>query len=124
MAKTLSVDDHVCDNKDIVFDIMEKEGIPSFEVDFDGSNDSGQMESVSLDNKLLKKKMKGCKVRNGTRWDPKTNTSTPVWENDVSLHKIIEGVCYDVLEQNFGGWEINDGSHGTFTFSLVGRLCE
>lgn len=120
-AKVLGADDHVHDNKDLVFDIMEQEGISSFEVEFDGSGDSGQIEAISLDKKLLERKMKGCKVKNGTRWDPTTMTSSPVWENDVTLQSMIEGVCYDVLEQNFGGWEINDGSYGTFTFDVKKR---
>lgn len=121
MKIAIDYDDHVRDNKDFVFDIMEQEGISSFEVEFDGSGDSGQIEGISLDKKLLERKMKGCKVKNGTRWDPATNTSSPVWEHDVSLEAIVEGVCYDILEDNFGGWEINDGSYGTFVFDVKKR---
>lgn len=120
-VKNLSAGDHVQDSKDLVFDILEKEGVASFEVEFDGSGDSGQIDGISLDKELLKKKMKGCKVKNGNRWDPQTNSWSPVWEEDVSLEGLIEGVCYEVLEENFGGWEINDGSYGTFSFDVKKR---
>lgn len=119
--KTLSTDDYVRDNKDFVFDILEQEGVASFEVEFDGSGDSGQIEAISLDKELLKRKIKGCKVKNGYRYDPVNKTSSPVWESDVSLESLIEGVCYDILEQSFGGWEINDGSYGTFNFDVKKR---
>jgi hypothetical protein len=119
--KTLNTDEHVQDNKDFVFDILEQEGIASFEVEFDGSGDSGQVDGISLDKNLLQRKIKGCKVKNGTRWDPTTQTSSFVWENDVILRSLIESVCYDILEENFGGWEINDGSYGTFTFDVKKR---
>lgn len=123
MAKTKNIgtDAFVRDNRDIIFDIMEQEGVKSFEVSFEGSGDSGQVEDISLDGKLLDRKMEGCKVSNGTRWDPKTKKSTPIWEHNVSLQSLIESVCYDVLEANFGGWEINDGSYGTFTFDVKKR---
>jgi hypothetical protein len=119
--KTLNAEEYVQDNKDFVFDILEQEGIASFEVEFDGSGDSGQVDGIFLDDDLLQRKIKGCKVKNGTRWDPTTQTSSPVWENDVTLQSLIEGVCYDILEENFGGWEINDGSYGTFTFDVKKR---
>jgi len=78
--KTLTTDGHVRDNKDFVFDILEQEGIAAFEVEFDGSGDSGQVEGISLDKKLLQRKIKGCKVKNGTRWDP----TNPVSDSDVN----------------------------------------
>jgi hypothetical protein len=121
MAKNIGTDAFVRDNRDIIFDIMEQEGVESFEVSFDGSGDSGQIEDISLDGKILERNMEGCKVSNGTRWDPVTNTSTPNWEYDVTLKSLIESVCYDVLEASFGGWELNDGSYGSFTFDVKKR---
>lgn len=120
-VKNLSAGEHIQDSKDLVFDILEKEGIASFEVEFDGSGDSGQIEGISLDKELLEKNMKGCKVKNGKRWDPQTNSWSPVWEENVTLEGLIEGVCYEVLEENFGGWEIDDGSYGTFSFDVKKR---
>ena len=33
----------------------------------------------------------------------------------------VEDYCYRMLESNYGGWEINEGSQGTFYFDLVDR---
>lgn len=41
-----------------------------------------------------------------------------------SVPPSIENWCYDVLENNFGGWEINEGSQGYFNFDLVNRIIE
>jgi hypothetical protein len=36
----------------------------------------------------------------------------------------IEDWCYEVLENNFGGWEINEGSQGYFIFNVKNRIIE
>ena len=36
----------------------------------------------------------------------------------------IEDYCYTLLEQNFGGWEINEGSQGNFVFYLKDEIVE
>lgn len=38
----------------------------------------------------------------------------------------LEDFCYNYLENNYGGWEINEGSGGEFTFDLKKRFmnCE
>lgn len=37
---------------------------------------------------------------------------------------LIEDWCYGRLEENFGGWEINEGSQGFFTFDLNNNIIE
>lgn len=39
-------------------------------------------------------------------------------ENNDSVPAAIEDWCYRELERNFGGWEINEGSDGQFTFNF------
>jgi len=39
-------------------------------------------------------------------------------ENGDAVPAGIEDWCYRVLEQNFGGWEINEGSDGEFIFDF------
>ena len=39
-------------------------------------------------------------------------------ENNDGLPTTIEDWCYRQLEQNFGGWEINEGSDGEFIFNF------
>ncbi len=36
----------------------------------------------------------------------------------------IEDWCYDVLERNYGGWEINEGSQGYFVFDTKNNIIE
>jgi hypothetical protein len=39
-------------------------------------------------------------------------------ENFESVPSAIEDWCYDQLESHFGGWEINEGSDGSFLFDF------
>ena len=41
---------------------------------------------------------------------------------EVPAH--IEEWCYDKLESNYGGWEINEGSQGQFTFNFKEKTIE
>jgi hypothetical protein len=36
----------------------------------------------------------------------------------------IENWCYEVLENNYGGWEINEGSQGYFLFDTKNNTIE
>lgn len=40
---------------------------------------------------------------------------------DTELYQDLEDVAYDLLEENFGGWEINEGSAGTMTIDVKER---
>lgn len=40
------------------------------------------------------------------------------FSNRESVPASVEDFCYRELENNFGGWEINEGSYGNFTFNL------
>lgn len=41
-----------------------------------------------------------------------------IFTNNESVPASVEDFCYRELEINFGGWEINEGSRGHFTFNL------
>ena len=72
------------DHKDVVFDILAKHKIEKFEVEFDGSGDSGQIENIDLDDDLL-------------------DTEVVSREEDTTLRSLIETVCYEALEHVCGG---------------------
>jgi hypothetical protein len=121
MSKKITTKQQTQDNKDILFDLLENKKIEKFEVYFDGSGDSGQIENISLDSKILKKKVVGAILSAGNVYDPITKTTSQKWEKDVDVEGLIQGICYEVLEDSFGGWEINDGSYGSFNFDVKKR---
>jgi hypothetical protein len=43
---------------------------------------------------------------------------------DIPVPANIEDYCYTLLEQGFGGWEINEGSQGNFVFYLKDEITE
>lgn len=43
---------------------------------------------------------------------------------NIQVPSAVEDWCYDKLESNFGGWEINEGSSGYFYFNLEDKVAE
>jgi hypothetical protein len=66
---------------------LEKEGIEEMVVRYEGSGDSGYIQRDYT-----------SKNKNG------------------EINDDIEHICYDLLE-DYGGWEINEGSQGTIEFT-------
>lgn len=128
MAGKINLTDHMRDTLDIVFDLLGGVGVGGFIVTFDGGGDDGQVESpcefkpaksAKKAEKLLEEVMKGARVSDGTRYGP--NGPEPIWKDDPKLDDMIVTLCYEVLEQVSSGWEINEGSHGTFHFDVKKR---
>lgn len=107
------------DYKDILFDILEANKVEAFEVLFDGSGDSGCVEHPDLDSKVMSQKVEGCKLSRGVTFVQ--GAKEEVFDNDVNVEKLIDHLCYELLEQHCGGWEINEGSYGTFYFNTNDR---
>jgi hypothetical protein len=121
MAKKLKLQEKNEDVKEILFDILQKEWTGEmFEVSFEGSGDSGQIDNIDLPKDILKLKIEGCQISSGTTWDVVAKTSIERIEN-ATVETAIENICYDVLERQFGGWENNDGAYGTFFFDVKNR---
>lgn len=131
MPKKIKLNENVRGNLDIVFDLLGGVGVESFIVPFDGGGDSGQVEEseefkpqrkkvLEAAQALLKEKVQGAKVSDGTRWNPGGGTET-IWKENPTLNEMIDAICYDTLENVAGGWEINEGSYGTFYFDVKKR---
>ena len=98
-------------NKPIVFDALKAAGITTVTVTFDGEGDSGQIEEMTADD---------------AREIPDTQLDIhqAAWNtlklnrHAVSLRDAIELLCYDLLSQDHGGWENNEGAFGEFTFHV------
>jgi hypothetical protein len=117
----IKIDETTKDHKDILFDVLKDKNVKTFSVSFDGGGDSGQIEDVDLDNKILDEVIEGASVSKGCVWDNETNKSVKKMSENATVREIIDTICYDVLEQTCGGWEINEGSYGTFTFDVSKR---
>lgn len=99
--------------------------IKKIEVIFDGAGDSGQIESVTFYNEKSEEvdpvvDLGECVVVVGRRF---VNSG---WEDVIetkkfTLEEAAEQIAYDVLEQKYGGWEINEGSFGTIHFDIDER---
>lgn len=101
--------------KNLVFDLCNQ----SFEVSFDGYGDSGQIEEIDLPEEILNKEVKGVKISNGYTW--KNGKMEEILEETNSLQGVIGNICYCMLEKMQSGWEINEGSFGTFKFDFETR---
>lgn len=128
MAGKINPTPHIKDTLDIVFDLLGGVGVESFIVTFDGGGDDGQVEAPSEFKPkkaaekalaLLDEQVKGARVSDGVRWSP--SGQEQLWKADPKLDDMIVGLCYDTLEQVSAGWEINEGSHGTFHFDVKKR---
>lgn len=83
------------DGIDEVFEEMSESNIDWVEVPFTGSGDSGSID-----------------------------TPTDIDGSMVSISPVIEDWCYNQLERNYGGWEINEGSQGKFIFDNKAETCQ
>lgn len=107
-------------NKAALFDALAGAGITAVIVAFDGSCDEGQIESITafvgeaavdLPPGLIAISQPR---RDGSEVD--VETCPPA--------EAIETLAYDCLEETHGGWEINDGAFGTFTFDVAARTVQ
>lgn len=117
----IKLEEKLQDKKDILFDILKAKKIKNFTVSFDGGGDSGQIEDVSLEDKILDEVVEGVSVSDGYVWDVKSNKSVERLLNNATVRQVIDNICYDVLESHCDGWEINEGSYGTFNFDVSKR---
>lgn len=129
MPHKIKLTENMKSNLDIVYDLLGGIGVESFVVTFDGGGDSGQVESPcefkpakvgKKAEKLLEEVVEGAKVSDGVRWNPGGGNET-IWKENPTLNGMIESICYEALEDSNGGWEINEGSEGTFLFDVKKR---
>lgn len=116
-------------NKPLLFSALSAHNISRVEIDFDGSGDSGNMEEPVFfrgiganqvqvaPSDIEHTRVEGALISSECTWDPKKKlwihkTETP------TISELVESICYDLLESNHGGWEINEGSFGKFVLAV------
>lgn len=126
-ADQLKKADKVKYHSNLLFDTLAETKVSSIEVTFDGSGDSGQVESVdytdangkSID--VSKKIVKGSLTTAYMQYSEKTKQLEQGQSKEGTVREIIEEICYDKLGASHGGWEINEGSYGRFSFNVSTR---
>ena len=129
-ADQLKKADRVKYHANLLFDTLAQTKVSSIEVSFEGCGDSGQIESVDytdangkgIDEAYLDKVIvKGSAKTSYHQWDEKKKKLVKTEATEGNVREIIEEVCYDKLGASHGGWELNEGSYGTFSFDVSTR---
>ncbi|MGL4240257.1 MAG: DUF6878 family protein [Beijerinckiaceae bacterium] len=103
-------------NKADLFAVLAGAGIATVTVEFDGYGDSGQIESVDASGKdglSCELPSESLVIRRALWGEPE-----PASE-EMTVADAIERLAYDLLGGAHPGWEINDGSYGSFVFDVA-----
>jgi len=104
-------------NKAALFDALAAAGITTVLVNFDGYGDSGQVEKIEARTGDVDCTLPAVEVEVASaQWG-----SAAIDRQTKPISEAIETLVYDVLSATHGGWEINDGSYGDFTFDVTER---
>lgn len=101
-----------------LFDALEAADIASVTVTFDGQGDSGQIEDISpfcKANKPRKLPRRHLAIQTAN------HDGSSADEETLTVEQVLEHLCYDLLEDDQGGWEINEGAFGEFVFDVTDR---
>ena len=120
-------------NKEIIFKVLKSLKIKEVFVHYSGYGDSGQIDDLTfhrsakkrieikpLTHGLVISGLKHC--TGGYTINPSGGFGfTRSYEDrppTSDIEKVIKDLCYDLLEERHGGWEINSGSNGHFHFVI------
>lgn len=104
-------------NKTAVFDALGGLGVTTVSVEFDGSGDDGQIEDIAVESNGTPMSLPETTVTlTRARYEGEGLTT-----KSLSVTEAVEALCYDFLEQEHAGWEIDDGSYGTFEVDVAKR---
>lgn len=102
-------------------------GIARIEIVYDGCGDSGCIEAVTAyddDGQIIETmpdRLIAITVRDTVRNAVTNEYERRSIERQVAPREAVEHWCYDILEDHFPGWEIDDGSSGTITIDVKKR---
>jgi len=114
-------------NAKALFDTLADTRVVSIEVTFDGCGDSGQINDIIYKDHRDKELscpdliVKGSHLGKQHDWDDKQKKFVEVGGGEGKVSSIVEEICYDKLGASHAGWEINEGSYGTFSFDVLNR---
>ena len=85
------------------WDALAEAGIESVVVEYHGEGDEGYIEEITASPEAKDEELMAYR--------------SPLYDS-------IQSSAYDLLEQEWGGWEINEGSSGTITLDVATRVAE
>lgn len=107
-----------------IFEQLRAAGASTITISFDGSGDSGSIESVDIYNAEGKRMQIDLTVTYPTEkssWvDDKWVTETT--EKEMPIADALEAYCYDELEKTQIDWYNNDGGFGEMTINLDDKV--
>jgi hypothetical protein len=105
-------------NKEVLFDGLRLVGIAHVLVNFDGSGDGGQIESIDARNDLdASVTLPAAQITfAGIDWQSGAPT-----ERRLTLEGAVEELVYDLLSDTHSGWQDNDGAYGEFCIDARAR---
>ena len=114
-------------NATALFDFLQESRISTINATFDGCGDSGQINGVEyLDHRgkdvnIPTGKVSGSRLEAGYHWNDKTKKMEELPIREGCVEELVHEICYDKLGSKHMGWEINEGSYGTFSFDVLNR---
>ena len=114
------MDEEILRDKAAVMHALAAAGVTSVVVNFDGNSDSGQIESLEARAGEITVELQAIQVLMLEESDDETAQH----ETSIPLVEAIETLCYEYLAEKYEGWEINEGSYGTFTFDVPNCFIE
>lgn len=105
-------------NKAALFEALAGAGIHTVTVMFDGSGDSGQIESLdAFSGETVVMPLPGTAIAfKEVVWD-----GLLVMTQQRAIRDVIDTMANALLEQTHEGWEDGDGAYGDFTFTVEGQ---
>ncbi len=103
-------------NRAALFAALAGAGVARVVVAFDGSGNSGQIESVTAydaEDREIAIPMTQIEIRE-TAFESEEVSVSP-----RSADEVVEIMAYKFLEQTHNGWEENEGAYGEFVFTVA-----
>jgi hypothetical protein len=112
--------DAILRNKTTVMNALAAAGVTSVVAEFDGYGDDGQIHSIEAHSGDATVELPTASVMIVGSDDDEPASVQRV----VPFAEAIETLCYLYLENECCGWEIDEGSYGTFTFTVSDGIIE
>lgn len=119
------MDEELLKDKAAVMHALAAAGVTSVVVNFDGNSDSGQIESLEARAGEITVELQAIQVLMSEESDDdETAQHEMSIPTSIPLVEAIETLCYEYLAEKYEGWEINEGSYGTFRFDVPNCFIE